>query len=401
MKRTQYSSMLAAALMPALLLVSSCDKEEVPAEKMVPAITSISSLEAPKDALITVTGKHFLLLDTPEVIINNKSLSITRFTDDTLVVKIPKMLGSGKVILKVGEELYEGPVFNYQYTATVSTVAGNGTVGSADGAGNEASFNNPWGITAAPNGDLFIADSYNRLIRKVKAGSHEVETIQLPVWFAGSEFYSPYNIALDHKTGDLFVTDFNQHVLKITAAGDKTVIYTGPMATTGIVVGSDGFVYVSNNTQGKILKMSTDGKSVQEFTGGLRTPRNLILDKKNTMFVSAVDGNTPAIFRVDQTGTAVPVLKMPGFNGWEIAADTLGNFYAADYFNNTLRLIEPNGRMVTIAGNGTAADADGVGAGASFDGPKGITIDNDGNIYITTFNDTQKTGNKVRKIVVE
>lgn len=400
MKKIQFRSLLAASLLPAILFLSSCESNDP--EELVPGIISISATEAPKDSLITVTGKHFLLIDTPEVLVNNISLPITKFSDDTLVVRIPKMLGSGKVTLKIADKLYEGPMFRYQYKATVTTIAGTGSVGTADGPGDQASFNHPWGITAAPNGDLFVADHYNRLIRKIDARTHEVSTIHLPVWVVGSEFYSPYNIAHDARNGDLFVTDFNQHVLRITAAGDMSVIYTGPMANAGIVMGNDGYLYVSNTNLHKIMKLSTDGTFVKEqFASGFYTPRNIILGKDNTLFVSAYDGVGAAIYKIDQNGRSELFQKLPGFKGWEIAADTLGNFYAADHFNNSLQLIEPGGRVVQIAGSGTAADADGIGLAASFDGPRGITIDKDGNIYVTTYNDDTKTGNKVRKIVVE
>ena len=57
--------------------------------------------------------------------------------------------------------------------------------------------------------------------------------------------------------------------------------------------------------------------------------------------------------------------------------------------------------MSTIAGNGVAADTDGIGLDASFNGPQGITIDAAGNLYVTTFNYNTNGGNKVRKITFE
>ena len=78
--------------------------------------------------------------------------------------------------------------------------------------------------------------------------------------------------------------------------------------------------------------------------------------------------------------------------------DTAGNFYIADHFKNRIRKITPLGNVTTIAGNGIAADIDGIGTEASFDGPQGIAIDAAGNLYVTTYNYDSNTGNKVRKI---
>jgi uncharacterized protein YjiK len=65
------------------------------------------------------------------------------------------------------------------------------------------------------------------------------------------------------------------------------------------------------------------------------------------------------------------------------------------------KIIEKNGRIVKIAGNGQSKDVDGIGLNASFDGPTGITIDREGNLYVTTYNFEKKTGNKIRKITIE
>ena len=68
------------------------------------------------------------------------------------------------------------------------------------------------------------------------------------------------------------------------------------------------------------------------------------------------------------------------FQGWEVARDVYGNIYEADQFNNVLWMIEGStGNTLTLAGNSTVADIDGVGPGASFDGPQGLTIDTSGN----------------------
>lgn len=380
-------------------LFFGCKKDPI-----LPAIHSATTLSAGKEETVTITGKNLLVTGSvPEVSINDITLTLTKSTNDTLIAKIPARLGSGKVVVNIGGTLYDGPEFEYNYKATVTTIAGSGAAGATDGKGTAASFKCPWGIAVTSNCDLYIADTYNRQIRKVAAGTHEVTTIPLPTFIGGKMFASPYNIALDTKTQNLYVTDFNKNLMRIDAQGGMDVIYTGEMSTAGITVGNDGYLYMSNYLTGEILKLSTSGQLIKTLATGLRTPRNVFMDRKNNLFVSSFDvpSQSAGVFKIDASGKTELVFKDKDFKGWEVAVDTLGNFFAADHFNNNIRIYEKNGRSAVIAGNGTPADVDGVGLAASFDGPQGITIDCKGNIYITTYNYDKNTGNKIRKVVVE
>ena len=52
----------------------------------------------------------------------------------------------------------------------VSTLAGSGSVGWTNGTGSAASFNNPYGVAVDSSGNVYVADTYNNLIRKVTLG---------------------------------------------------------------------------------------------------------------------------------------------------------------------------------------------------------------------------------------
>jgi sugar lactone lactonase YvrE len=353
---------------------------------------------------VTIVGKNFLQNGiNPTVAINNKPVSIIKQDKDTLKMIVPKLLGSGAVVVTRNGKTYTGPQFTYKYKATVTTIAGSGAVGINDGAGRLASFNCPWGLTLDDNGGLYVADCYNRLIRKVKLADNSVSTIHIPTYVDGGNFYSPYNITFNHNDKALYVTDFNNNLMRAGTDGTLKVIYTGTMPTTGIAVGPDGYLYMSNNTKGTIMKLNTDGKDTVNFSSGIRTPNNIIFDKQNTMYVSGYDipSESAAIFKVDNTGKPTVVVKDKSFHGWEIAVDAQGNFYEADHVSNVIKIIEKSGNIVIIAGNGMATDVDGVGLKASFDGPQGMVIDKDGNLYVATYNYDKKTGNKIRKIVIE
>jgi len=384
------------ALLLPLVFFAAC-KKEIGSSTSVDAAAPVT---VKSGQTVTITGQNLTAGGTPTAMLNKRALTVQNATATSLQVVIPKMAGSGTIKLTVGTRSFEGPQCNYQYTATVTTVTGASGGGSSDGTLSSAQFYCPWGVVVDENGDLYIADCYNRLIRKVSIANNQVSTIQ----FTTTNFFSPYNLAIDTKNHVLYGTDFNAHVIRMNTDGsNQTVIYNGPMPNTGVALGPDGLLYVSNNTLGTIIRMNTDGSNVTPYASGIVTPRNIIFDDAGEMFVAGYNGatQTAGIFQV-LSGTAPVFMRADkAFGGWEIARDTYGNFYEADHFNNVLKLIDPSGNVVTLAGSGTAADVDGVGANASFNGPQGLAIAADGTLYLTTYNYTTSGGNRVRRIVVE
>lgn len=83
--------------------------------------------------------------------------------------------------------------------------------------------------------------------------------------------------------------------------------------------------------------------------------------------------------------------KLNALTGVAIARD--GSLYVADYGNNRIRKIS-QGYVSTLAGSGTAAETDGVGVSASFQGPNGIAINPvDGSIIVA-----DSAGNRIRRV---
>ena len=128
------------------------------------------------------------------------------------------------------------------FSQQVTTVAGS-SYGYLDGPGFLAQFNDPSGICIDSQGNIFITDTDNNRIRKIEpSGNHNVTTI------AGSGvegyadgtgtnavFAAPDDICIDSQ-GNLYVTDFwNYKIRKITPAG---VVTTFAGTTSGFADGA-------------------------------------------------------------------------------------------------------------------------------------------------------------------
>jgi hypothetical protein len=144
--------------------------------------------------------------------------------------------------------------------------------------------------------------------------------------------------------------------------------------------GSD--IFVSDGANGKIWLVRGDIVSV--FAEGLDTPSGITFDEAENLLVA--DSGTHTIRILDKNGRVSTVAGVEGRSGFAdgdaasalfnapigIAAGTDGKIFVADTYNDRIRMIE-NGRVSTLAGT-TFGYADGVGAQAKFDTPCGIAI---------------------------
>jgi prepilin-type N-terminal cleavage/methylation domain-containing protein len=284
----------------------------------------------------------------------------------------------------------------------VTTLAGSGVAGFADGTGAAAKFYYPSGVAIDASGVVYVADQHNNCIRKVTS-------VGVVTTFAGTcasngstagfadgtgaaaKFGGPDGIAID-PTGTLYVSDSGNNCFrKITSAGVVTTL-AGTCAYNG---STSGF---ANGT----------GAAAQ-----FNDPEDVAVDASGTVYVT--DDNqcfrkiTSAGVVTTLAGTCASDYSTAGFAdgtgaaakfNWAggVAVDTSGVVYVADSKNNCIRKITSSGVVTTLAGtcasdNSTQGYADGTGAAAKFYSPSGVTVDAAGTVFVS-----DQGNERIRKI---
>ena len=410
---------------------------------LMPSITGFSPTEAQHGATITITGKNFSAVPSENsVTFNGVAAAIISAIPTEIKATIPKnQLCTGTVRVTVAGKTAESATpFTYLLTVAVSTLAGDGTYGFANGTGTAAQFRYPYGVVVDASGNVYVADYNNHRIRRITPAG-VVST------FAGSgtegfangtgasaQFNSPVGIALD-ASGNMYVADSDNHrIRKITPAGAVTTLAgsgtygfadgTGASAQFkcphGVAVDASGNVYVADRYNHCIRKITPAGavttlagSGTEGFADGtsvaaqFKHPYGVAVDASGNVYVA--DTNNDRIRKITPAG-AVTTLAGGNNSGFAdgvgaaarfttptgITIDAAGNLYVAEYNNQRIRRITPAGAVTTLAGSGTHGFADGTGATAQFYSPFSVALDASGNIYVG-----DSYNNRIRKIEIE
>ncbi len=317
---------------------------------------------------------------------------------------------------------------------SVTTLAGSaGSSGSGDGDGAAARFNGPHGVVADGAGNLFVSDTGNHTVRKIVIATGTVST------FAGSasegafldgvgpaaRFNSPAGLGIDG-TGNVYVTDFDSHVVrKITPGADVTTLAgsaglngtadaSGSAARFyrpfGVAIDALGNAYVADTGNSLVRKVVISTSAVSTLAGSVAIGGNADGAGELARFLSASGvttdslGNVYVADRLDHTirkvtaaGVVTTFAGSPGTSGSDdgtgtaalfsspvgLAADSLDNIYVADRANHVIRRISPAGVVTTIAGSaGQSGSTDASGSAARFQLPEGVAVDAAGNVYV-------------------
>ena len=274
-------------------------------------------------------------------------------------------------------------------TGDIGVVAGNGTVGFVGDGGpaTSAELNEPVGVAVDSLGNLYIADSFNNEIRKVTAATGTISTIAGSFYregFPGNTgdgglatsalLNQPAGLALD-SAGNLYIADtYDRVVRKITAStGIITTVAGngvwgfggdgGPATSASLsdpfalTIDSAGNLYIGDANGGRIRKVTASSGIITTVAGN---------GDENG---SSGDGGLATNAEIDAEGLAV---------------DSAGNLYVSSWPGAVREVSGSTGIISKMAGNGYSGySGDGGSATvAGISGPQGLAFDAAGNLYI-------------------
>jgi len=326
----------------------------------------------------------------------------------------------------------------------ITTIAGNGTVGSSGdgGAATSAQLNYPVGIEIDAQGNIYIADTYNNTVRRVDT-SGIITTIagNGTAGYSGdggaatsAQLDEPSGVEVD-PLGNIYIADRNNNVIRkvdtsgiiTTIAGNGTSGYSGDGGVAdsaqlkspyGVEIDAQGNIYIADYLNQRIRKVDTSG-IITTFAGGgaggdsisatlaqLSFLTDVEVDAQGNVYIA--EKNAYRIRKVDTSGIITTIAGSGGYsysgdggaatsaqinNPNRIDVDTQGNVYFVDEWNYRIRKVDTYGIITTIAGTGTSGfSGDGGPADtAQLGNVWGVASDIQGNVYVVS-------NNRIRKI---
>lgn len=424
------------------------------------ASVSINSIGVPNSAptgkvniavpgeTLSIIGNNFHPTLTNNIIrFNNLTPTIPLEVSNstTLKVVIPTGVANGEVKIQVGDTQSNGMAL--KTLSSVSTLAGTGTPGYADGSGSSARFNRIAKGVFDSTGNYFVADTDNHVIRKISA-TGDVTTFAGLANILGStdgtgsaaRFNAPVGLTID-SSNNIFVADSgNNRLRKITNAGVVTTIAgegtagyldgTGDIAKfknpKGIAVDSNGTVLFVSDTSNNCIRQIVIGltpalTTVSTIAGGtiggysngtgdvalFNSPIGLFLDGGGTLYLADSDnhvirkivkigyGNDWTNYTVSTLAGNAPPNSISGYmdgvatgaqfySPSDVTMDFNNNIYVADKMNNRIRKINTSTSYVYTVAGGAAGFVDNTNSSsARFYYPAFVTFDSSGNLYIS------------------
>jgi len=288
--------------------------------------------------------------------------------------------------------VYISDHFNYRVrkvnsTGLITTIAGNGIGGYlGDGSIGSSAEITPRGLAVDKNNNLYISDAVSNVVRKVNT----LGLISTVVGGNGrgysgdggqasaAKLNNPSGITFD-KNGNLYIADYGNGVV-------RKVNTSGIIST---VAGKDSVGYSGDGGAATAAKLDSPYAVTVDRYGNLFIAdygNDVIrmVDTENTISTYA---GTQGVYTYAGDAGAATAATLDGPRG--VAVDTFGNLYISDANNNVIRKVTAStGIITTVAGNGDYGYGGDLGfaTGANLFNPYGLAVDVYGSIYIADAN---------------
>ncbi len=327
--------------------------------------------------------------------------AISAEIDEPLSVAVD---GSGSIYLP---DIHNSKIKKISPQGIIATFAGNGTAGfSGDGgAAVSAQLSGPGGVTVDGDGNVYIIDGATRIRKINTAGIINTIAGNGTLGYSGdggsaldATLNCPSGLAVD-KNGNLYIADGANNVIrKIDVSGIITTV-----AGNGFGAGIDTGGYSGDGGPAISAKLWYPYGVAVDGSGNIFIADNFnnVVRKVNTSgIISTYAGNGTYGF-VGDGGSA---LSAQLNNVYAVSADNAGNVYISDAFNQRIRKVSTSQVISTIAGNGYVAP-NGLPYSGGFTGdgglatlaelsfPAGTAIDRNSNLYIA-----DAYNNRIRKV---
>ena len=266
---------------------------------------------------------------------------------------------------------------------TVSTLAGTGVAGFADGPGTTtAQFNNPSSFAVEISGNIIVADKGNHRIRRITPSGIVSTIAGSTQGFAdgngtAAQFDGPTDVTID-AAGNLYVTDMNNHrIRRISTSGDVSTL--AGSATPGNVDGT-----------GAAAQFNQPAGIIRDITGTL-----YVVDRGNHRIRRVTQAGVVTTIVGSTQGSADGAALTAQFNSpFGITLDGLGNLFISDQGNHRIRKISTTGAVTTLAGS-TSGLTEGTGTAAQFNQPAALTVSADGSLLFVA----DQGNHRIRRLV--
>ena len=197
----------------------------------------------------------------------------------------------------------------------VTTLAGDGTAGYVDGPAGKAQFNGPIGLAVSDGGDVYVADTYNDVIRMVTTEG-QVTTIAgagTPGYADGEQkaalFDTPCGIVIVNNT--LIVADTgNDRLRRVSAEGNVTTLPVSDhdlSSPIGLAVSHDNYLYVTEQDRSRVVQIApdstvrviADGSDAARFNQPTGIAIGPLSNKPTELYLS--DSGNYLVRKLDQT----------------------------------------------------------------------------------------------------